>query len=340
MYRALIRRDSKYEGVFWFGVRTTGIFCRPTCRAKRPKPENVEYFPGSAQALHAGYRACRLCRPLAVAGESSPLVQRLLRLVEDSADGRVSDKELRTQGIAPATARRRFRLECEQTFQAYQRTWRMGRAQAAMCSGGSVIEVQQSHGYESASGFRAAFTRIFGVAPRGATRADALHAKRFVTPLGTMVGVADAEGLRLLEFTDRRGVERELARLRHRLGRVLIPGDNPVLAAVAKQLADYFAGRRRGFDLPLAPVGSEFQRSVWRGLQSIPPGCTCSYQELARRIGRPGAARAVGRANGANMLALVIPCHRVVRADGVAGGYSGGTWRKQRLLEHELRWRR
>jgi AraC family transcriptional regulator of adaptative response/methylated-DNA-[protein]-cysteine methyltransferase len=150
-----------------------------------------------------------------------------------------------------------------------------------------------------------------------------------------MLALADEAGLRLLEFVDRRGLERELVALRRRLKCAVVPGTHRWLEQVAHDLGEYFAGRRLGFTVPLAPVGSEFQRSVWAELQRIPPGTTCSYAEMAARVGRPSAHRAIARANGSNMLALVIPCHRVIRADGSLCGYAGGIWRKQRLLEHE-----
>ncbi len=335
MYRALARRDAAYEGVFYTGVKTTGIFCRPTCRAKKPRRENVEFFPTATEALHGGYRPCRLCRPLDATRPVPPLIERLRRLVEESADGRVTDKELAALGIEPSTARRRFKAYHGMTFHAYQRARRMGLALRDVQAGRPVIAVQLDRGYESTSGFREAFARIFGRPPRGAKSTAVLLARRMETPLGTMLALADEAGLRLLEFVDRRGLEREIATLRRRLKCAVVPGDNPVLAAAARQLARYFAGESLEFDLPLAPVGSDFQRRVWAELRRIPPGRTRSYAEMAGRLGIPQGPRAIGRANGSNMLAIVIPCHRVINADGSLCGYGGGIWRKQRLLDHE-----
>jgi AraC family transcriptional regulator of adaptative response/methylated-DNA-[protein]-cysteine methyltransferase len=335
MYEAVRRRDPAYEGVFLTGVRTTGIFCRPTCRAKFAKPGNIEFFPSAAEALHGGYRPCRLCRPMDSVRPVPPLVERLRRTVEDSAEGRVTDKDLAAMGIDPSTARRRFKGYYGMTFHAYQRARRMGLALQGLRRGRPVVELQLAGGYGSASGFRGAFARIFGAAPRGAAPDAVLLGRRIETPLGSMLALADDAALRLLEFVDRRGLEREIAGLRRRLKCAVVPGENPVLEAAARQVGEYFSGRRLAFDLPLAPVGSEFQRKVWRELGRIPPGVTRSYAEMARRIGRPGAARAVGRANGSNMIALAIPCHRVINADGTLCGYAGGLWRKRRLLEHE-----
>jgi AraC family transcriptional regulator of adaptative response/methylated-DNA-[protein]-cysteine methyltransferase len=335
MYRALARRDAAYEGVFFTGVKTTGIFCRPTCRAKRPKPENVEFFPSINEALHGGYRPCRLCRPMDSTKPVPPLVERLRRAVEESAEGRVSDKDLAAMGIEPSTARRQFQSYHGMTFHAYQRARRMGLALRDVKAGKAVIDVQLARGYESTSGFREAFTRVFGTPPRGAKTGQCLLAQRMETPLGTMLALADEQSLRLLEFADRRGLERELVLLRRRLKCAIVPGSNAVLAETQRQLTRYFAGESLRFDLPLAPIGSDFQRRVWAELRRIPAGRTRSYKEMAARVRLPNGHRAVARANGSNMLALVIPCHRVIRSDGDLCGYAGGVWRKQRLLEHE-----
>lgn len=335
MYRALSRRDAAYEGVFFTGVKTTGIFCRPTCRAKRPKAENVEFFPTVSEALHGGYRPCRLCRPMDNTKPVPPLVERLRRAAETAADGRVTDKDLVAMGVEPSTARRQFRAYHGMTFHAYQRARRMGLALRDVKSGKPVADIQAARGYESTSGFREAFTRVFGAPPRGAKGGICLLAQRMETPLGSMLALADDQNLRLLEFTDRRGLERELVVLRRRLKCAIVPGTNAVLTETQRQLTRYFAGESLAFDLPLAPVGSDFQRKVWAELQRIPAGRTRSYAEMARRVRLPNGHRAVARANGSNMLALVIPCHRVIRSDGNLCGYAGGIWRKQRLIEHE-----
>jgi AraC family transcriptional regulator of adaptative response/methylated-DNA-[protein]-cysteine methyltransferase len=146
------------------------------------------------------------------------------------------------------------------------------------------------------------------------------------------------EGLRLLEFIDRRATERELSLLRKRLRTNVVPGKHRHLEAVRSQLADYFSGKNLEFDISLAPVGSPFQLRAWKILQSIPVGETRSYSWMAKRLGDENARRAVGRANGTNMICIIIPCHRVIRADGTLCGYGGGLWRKKWLLDHERRW--
>jgi AraC family transcriptional regulator of adaptative response/methylated-DNA-[protein]-cysteine methyltransferase len=255
--------------------------------------------------------------------------------VEASPCLRLTDKDLTTLGIDPSTARRRFRAYYGLTFQAYQRARRMGLALHEVRAGKPVIDVQLDGGYASTSGFRGAFRRVFGKPPRGARAEDCLLARRLDTPLGKMLALADRQGLRLLEFVDRRGLENEIGRLRRRLRCAVVPGSNSTLQSVETQLGRYFAGEQRKFDLPLAPVGSAFQQDVWAALRRIPAGETRSYAEIAAEIGRAGAQRAVGRANGSNNISIVIPCHRVIGADGSLSGYGGGVWRKQRLLDHE-----
>jgi AraC family transcriptional regulator of adaptative response/methylated-DNA-[protein]-cysteine methyltransferase len=263
------------------------------------------------------------------------LIERLRAEVERAPDGRLTDKELAALSIDPSTARRQFKRHYGMTFQAYYRARRLGLALREVKRGGRVDEIQNGSGFESASGFRDAFTRIFGESPTNAKAQGGLFAERIETPLGAMLAIADDEGLRLLEFVDRRAMERELSILRRRLRTNVVPGEHRYLTAIREQLAEYFAGKRMEFDVPLAPVGSAFQMRAWKILQTIPPGETRSYSWMAEKLGDPNARRAVGHANGSNMLCIIIPCHRVIRADGTLCGYGGGLWRKKWLLDHE-----
>ncbi len=335
MYRAFLQRDPSFEGIFFTGVRTTGIFCRPTCPAKKPARENVDFFATPGEALHGGYRPCLRCAPMDAATRPPALVERLRAEVERAPGGRLTDKELAALSIDPSTARRQFRRHYGMTFQAYHRARRMGLALREVRRGGRVDDVQSESGFESASGFREAFIRIFGAPPTAAKQRAALFAQRIETPLGAMVAVADDEGLRLLEFADRRALERELGVLRSRLRTNIVPGDHPHLDAIRAELEQYFSGRRLTFSVPISPIGSDFQRRTWETLRSIPVAETRSYSWMAEQLKIPGARRAVGRANGTNMLCIIIPCHRVIRADGSLCGYGGGIWRKKWLLDHE-----
>jgi len=340
MYSALLQRDASFEGIFFVGVRTTGIFCRPTCPAKKPARENVDFFATPSEALHGGYRPCLRCSPMDANKPAPKLIARLRAEVERAPDGRLTDKELAALSIDPSTARRQFKRHYGMTFQAYHRARRLGLALREVHRGARVDEAQNGSGFESASGFRDAFSRIFGEPPTIAKSRAGLFAERIETPLGAMLAIADDEGLRLLEFVDRRAMERELAILRSRLRTNMVPGEHRHLDAVRSQLTDYFSGRNLEFDVPLAPIGSDFQLRAWKMLCSIPAGETRSYSWMAERMRVPNARRAVGRANGTNMLCIVIPCHRVIRADGTLCGYGGGLWRKKWLLEHERRWKK
>ena len=335
MYRALVDHDPTFEGIFYVGVATTGIFCRPTCRVRTPKRENVEFFPSPGEALHAGFRPCRRCRPLERGGNAPPVVERLLAEVESEPTGRLRDADLERRGIDPSTARRAFRRYCGMTFQAYHRARRMGLALAGVRQGKSMLDLQLDHGFESGSGFRGAFNRLLGTAPSRAHAVDCLYARWIETPLGPMLALADDRGLVLLEFVDRRGLERELQTLQHKLKRTILPGAHRYLDQIAAELKGYFDGRSLDFRTPVAAGGSPFQHAVWKALLAIPPGATRSYAEIAAAVGKPAAVRAVGRANGDNPLCLIVPCHRVIGADGTLTGYGGGLWRKQWLLDHE-----
>jgi AraC family transcriptional regulator, regulatory protein of adaptative response / methylated-DNA-[protein]-cysteine methyltransferase len=335
MYDALVRKDPGFEGIFFACVRSTGIFCRPTCTARKPKPENVEFVRSIQEALHRGYRPCRVCKPLE-AGDTEP--RWLTDLINDilaNPETRMRDEQLRRRGLEPALVRRTFKRRFGMTFHAYQRACRLGTALQALHRGAPTLDAGQDAGFESDSGFREAFLRTFGSAPGRARGSEVLTAQWIETPLGPMLAIATKDRLALLEFVDRRALETELTVMRQRLGSAIVPGRNDVLTATATQLAEYFAGTRHTFDLPLLQRGSPFDQRVWQVLTTIPYGETRSYRDVAHTIGSPAAVRAVGAANGRNQLAIIVPCHRVVGADGQLSGYAGGRWRKQFLLDHE-----
>lgn len=335
MRRAFLAGDASYDGVFYTGVKTTGIFCIPSCTARKPRPENVEFFPTPREASFSGYRPCKRCRPLDADGRPPAWVQRLQERIDDDPSRRITAADLRAAGVDPARARRYFLRHYGMTFQAYCRSRRLGDAFRMIKEGTAVSEAASESGFESESGFRAAFERAFGTTPGEAATNEAILLDWIPSPVGPLIAGANDEGICLLEFTDRRMLEAQLETLRRRVGRVVLPGRHRWLDALRAQLAEYFAGRRHDFDLPLVIRGTPFQEKVWRALLTIPYGGTWSYRELAARVGQPGASRAVGTANGMNRIAIVIPCHRVVNADGRLGGYGGGVWRKQILLDLE-----
>ncbi len=336
MLEAFLGRDPTYDGIFVTGVRTTGIFCRPTCSAKKPRPENLSFFGDSKEALLAGYRPCRRCRPLEAVGASPDWLQPLLEEVEADPTRRWTDEDVRARGLSPERVRRWFQRHHGMTFQAYHRARRLGSALGHVQGGSSVGRAAFEAGYDSLSGFQEAFRQYFGAAPTELDGATVVRVDRIPTPMGLMLAAATDEELVLLEFVDRRMLPAQVDRIRKRLGAVFVPDSSPVVAAAAERLDAYFRGRLRSFDLRLAMPGTEFQRDVWEALLEIPYGETRSYADLARAVGRPAAVRAVGRANGFNALAIVVPCHRVVGADGALVGYGGGLWRKRRLLDLEM----
>jgi AraC family transcriptional regulator, regulatory protein of adaptative response / methylated-DNA-[protein]-cysteine methyltransferase len=339
MYSAMSRRDATFDGVFFMAVRTTGIFCRPACPARTPQRTNVEFFRTAAEALYAGYRACRRCRPLEPAGSAPEWLKPLLTELEQDTDKRGprrwSDGELRERGLEPTRVRRWFRQHHGMTFHAYLRARRVGSALATLREGESVARTAYEHGFESLSAFYDAFRRLLDTTPGRAAAARPLHFTRIITPLGPMLGAAHDEALVLLEFTDRRMLETQLKRLGRKVEGTPVPASNAILDRTQREMDSYFAGELRDFTMPLAPAGTPFQHEAWRVLRGIPYGTTRSYGEQAVLIGRPTASRAVARANGDNPIAIIVPCHRVVGANGKLTGYGGGLWRKQRLLDLE-----
>ncbi|MFW6250679.1 MAG: bifunctional transcriptional activator/DNA repair enzyme AdaA [Alkalispirochaetaceae bacterium] len=332
-YDALLRRDASYLGTFVVGVVTTGIFCLPTCRARKPKFENSEFYTGAGEALRAGYTPCKVCRPTELAGTPPPMVREALELLHSAPGSRVRDGELRQRGLSPEALRRWCKEHLGLTFQGYQRMLRINRAYRSLAGGRSVTESAFDSGYESLSGFAYGFASAVKSPP--SRQRPVITLTRFPTPLGPMFAAATDEGLALLEFTDRRMLEREFADLSRRLDAPIVRGENAHTEAARSQLEEYFLGRRRAFSIELVTPGSPFQQSVWEQLRRIPFGETRSYAEQARAIGRASAVRAVARANGSNRLAVVIPCHRVLGSDGSLTGYAGGLQRKRWLLAHE-----
>jgi AraC family transcriptional regulator of adaptative response/methylated-DNA-[protein]-cysteine methyltransferase len=333
--KAFLASDSSYEGIFFVAVKTTRIFCRPTCTARKPLLKNVEFFATKSEALHAGYRPCLRCKPMHTVAEIPAFVEKLKALVEQDPAARLRERDLIDLGIDPSTARRQFQRAFGMTFHAYQRARRMGAALATVRKGVKVLDTQLDHGFESSSGFRDAFAKLFGAPPSKSGSVKCLYAKWLDSPLGPMVAIADDRGLHIVDWIDRRGLERAIERLRAREKAPIVPGAHPVLDQIERELRQYFARTLKRFETPLAEWGTPFQNAVWQQLLTIPPGRTRSYAAQAEAIGNANAARAVARANGDNYRGIIIPCHRVIGSDGALTGYGGGLARKQWLLDHE-----
>lgn len=335
MYRAFLERDTRYDGIFFTAVRTTGIFCLPSCSAKKPRRENLEFYATAKDALAMGYRPCKRCRPMERPGRTPEPIRRLLAELERDPTRRYRDDDLRARGLDPAAVRRWFKRHHGMTFQAYQRALRLGCALGKLARGEPVTRTAFDSGYDSLSGFQEALRRITGRSPARSRDVTVVHLTRVTTPIGPMLLGATDRGVCLLEFTDRRMLETQLRRVARHLDCVFVPGANEHARRLEAELEAYFAGALRTFETPLDMFGTPFQRRVWGALLQIPYGETRSYADQARAIGEPNAVRAVARANGDNRIAIVIPCHRVIGSDGKLTGYGGGLWRKRYLLELE-----
>ena len=337
LYEHILRRDPELDGVVYVGVKTTGIFCRPVCPARTPLSKNITFYGSPGEAMEAGFRPCKRCRPLDAPDAPGVVLEKLLHLVEEDPSRRWSEDDLRDMGIEPATARRQFQKRFDMSFSAYARARRLGHAFNTIKKGDAVIEAQLDAGFESGSGFREAFSRQFGEAPQKSRKAEAFAMDWIDTPLGPMLAIADDRHLHMLEFVERKKLEGHVERYRKAFNATVLPGETPALKLIRQELKDYFAGKTLTFKSKIADAGTDFQNEVWGELRRVPPGVTRSYQEMATRIGRPTAVRAVANANRLNRCAIILPCHRVIGADGTLTGYAGGLWRKQWLLDHEHR---
>jgi AraC family transcriptional regulator, regulatory protein of adaptative response / methylated-DNA-[protein]-cysteine methyltransferase len=335
MLKASREHNAEYDGVFFVAVKTTGIFCRPSCPS-RPNPENVEYFGSIQECIAAGYRPCKRCHPLETNGTPPDWVAKLMSRVESAPDVKLRAADLREFGVTPERARRWFQEHYGMSFTAWCRGHRLAGAFTRIRNGGSLDEIVFDSGFESHSGFRDAFNRTFGEAPgRARKNGDRIVCAMIESPLGPLLAGVNDEGVCLLEYTDRRMLETNLTTMQKRFDCAVVPGEHKYLGQLRHELSEYFAGKRDDFTLPLAPRGTPFQEKVWHELQNISHGETISYDELAHRIRQPTAQRAVARANGMNRICILIPCHRVIGKDGSLTGYGGGLWRKRLLLELE-----
>ena len=335
MYQASFNKNPDFEGVFWMGVKTTGIFCRPTCTARKPKSENVEFFQNTKDAILKGYRPCKVCKPLENLNETPEYIQKILEELRENPALKFKDFDLVQRGVEPATVRRWFQKNHGMTFQAFQRMFRLNTAFKKIQQGENIMETAYDSGFESLSGFNESFKTIFGVSPKNSKTQKIIDLKRIETPIGTMYAAATAEGICMLEFTDRKMLETEFKDLAKSLNAIIIQGENPHFIPLEKELAEYFLGKRTEFTVPLSPVGTDFQKSVWKILMKIPYGETWNYKKQSEVLGDAKKVRAVANANGMNKISILIPCHRVIGSNGTLTGYGGGIWRKQKLLELE-----
>jgi AraC family transcriptional regulator, regulatory protein of adaptative response / methylated-DNA-[protein]-cysteine methyltransferase len=334
-YTAIVRKDKTFEGLFVTAVKTTGVFCRPVCTARKPKPENVVFYTSAQEAIHHGYRPCRVCKPMELADTTPTQIQVLLQEVTENPQTRLTDADLKKRKIEPSQLRRWFQKNHNMSFHAFQRMIRINMAFTKINTGETITASAFDSGYNSLSGFNERFRSLVGDAPSTARDKTVINITRFSTPLGPMFACATEKGVCLVEFADRKMLEWELNDLKKRLNAVILPGENKHLDQVRREMEEYFTGKLKEFNTLLHPQGSEFQQSVWRALQKVSFGTTCSYSTLAGLLKQPNGVRAVASANGYNKISILIPCHRIIGANGNLTGYGGGLHRKKWLLDFE-----
>jgi len=335
LYEALLNRDPAYDGRVFVCVASTGIFCRLTCPARKPKRENCTFYETVAECIDAGFRPCKRCKPTTPEASADPVVKTLIEALEKRPGYRWMEPDIVRMGLDPSTVRRAFKRHFGMTFLEMARQRRLQEGFSTLAGGGKVIDAQITAGFDSPSAFREAFEKILGQAPGHFSQDPLLFADWVSSPLGPLIAITDSTQLHLLEFLDRKALRSEFGKLQgFAKGRIGF-GRTEVTDQIQEELNRFFEGRSGSFETKLALHGSAFTKDVWRQLLKIPAGGTRSYSELAKELGRPEAVRAVARANGANQIAIVVPCHRVLGADGSLTGYGGGLWRKQRLIELE-----
>ncbi len=334
-YKALLERDSKYVGIFYVGVTTTSVFCIATCRARKPLRKNVKFYTSFEEALKNGYRPCKICKPTENAEEAPPQIREAIQLVKDNPKEKISDDVLRQKEISPDLVRRWFKKNYNITFHAYQRMYRINNAYKELKDGKKTTATAYDLGYESLSGFAYTYKKLIGKSPSKSANQSVILINRMTTPLGPMFICATDKGICLLEFTDRKMLETEFRDLQKLLKAEILTGENKHIKQAKKEIDEYFKGERKIFEVPLDTPGTDFQNEVWTSLQQIPFGETSSYQVEAEKLNKPKAARAFARANGANRLSIIVPCHRIIGKDGNLTGYGGGIERKKWLLDFE-----
>jgi AraC family transcriptional regulator, regulatory protein of adaptative response / methylated-DNA-[protein]-cysteine methyltransferase len=336
-WQAVLDRDARHDGKFVFAVSSTGIFCRPSCPSRRPRRENVTFFPTPAEAEKAGYRACLRCHPKAIGGNhQTEMVKAVCRYIEQHLDEPITLARLGSEfRQSPFHLQRSFKAVLGISPRAYADSCRLKQLKLNLQAGHSVTRAMYAAGYSSSSRLYERTASQLGMTPDAYRRGAIAAPIRYTfadSPLGRMLIAATEKGVCAIQFADS---DDELEHgLRHEFPFAVRRRDDAALETWKRSLLGQIRGQRL-HSLPLDIQATAFQRRVWTYLQSIPTGATRSYGQVAKAIGRPTATRAVARACATNPVAVAIPCHRVVRTDGGMGGYRWGVERKKVLLELE-----
>jgi AraC family transcriptional regulator of adaptative response/methylated-DNA-[protein]-cysteine methyltransferase len=337
-WEAVKRRESAADGAFWISVATTGVFCRPSCGKRLPRRENVAFHASPAAAEKAGFRPCKRCRPTeaALAERQAAAVAKACRLIERADELPGLAALAKSAGMSRFHFHRVFKQVTGVTPKAYADAHRANRVRDALGHGGSVTAAIYDAGFNSSGRFYAASSDMLGMKPREFRAGGEGAAIRFAVgqcSLGAILVAATQKGVCAITLGD--DPDALVRDLQDRFPKAqLIGGDKDFEKLVAK-VVGFVEAPAQGLDLPLDMRGTAFQQRVWQALRRIPAGKTTTYTEIARRIGRPRAVRAVAAACAANPIGVAIPCHRVVRLDGDLAGYRWGIARKRALLQKE-----
>jgi AraC family transcriptional regulator of adaptative response/methylated-DNA-[protein]-cysteine methyltransferase len=335
---AVLARDATRDGEFFFGVTSTGVYCRPSCPAKRPRRENVAFFQRPEDAEKAGFRACLRCKPRSASrNPQADAVKRICRYIEQHLDEPITlDRLSAAFGMSPFHLQRTFKKAVGITPRAYADSCRMKLLKQNLQTGKSVTTALYDAGYSSSSRLYERTASQLGMTPDKYRRGAVAATIRYTfadSPMGRTLVAATDKGICAIQFAD---TDDELAEgLKREFPFAVRKRDDESMKAWTKTLLRQMEGHKVNSALPLDIQATAFQRRVWAHLQSMPFGTTQSYGEVAKAIGQPSAARAVARACATNPVAVAIPCHRVVREDGGMGGYRWGVQRKETLLQLE-----
>lgn len=341
MWRATSARDARFDGAFWYAVTTTGVFCRPSCPSRRPRRDNVRFFTSTAAASAAGFRPCKRCMPLATRDPLAVRIEEVARYIDAHADQPLPLATLASRAhLSPAHFQRRFKALLGVSPKAYQDGARLARLKAGLRSGGAVLDAIVGAGFSSTSRVYGEAARNLGMTPSayrsggaGETIAYACRA----TALGLLMMAATDRGVCFAQFgPSEAALRRELATEFPKATLAASPmADSPQLDSWISAFEAHLGGHAPRPDLPLDLRGTAFQVKVWRFLLGIRAGEVLSYGEVAAGIGAPNAVRAAASACAANRIAVLVPCHRVLRGDGGLGGYRWGIERKRALIDQE-----
>jgi AraC family transcriptional regulator of adaptative response/methylated-DNA-[protein]-cysteine methyltransferase len=339
-WQRLVTRDKTADGEFWYSVATTGVYCRPSCPSRAANPKNVCFHGSTAEAREAGFRACKRCNPdgLSVDAENTAIIVRACRLIDEATQA-LSLRELANDAqLSPAYFHRLFKRVTGLTPKGYGDARRAQRAREQLSTSGTVTEAIYGAGFNSSSRFYAVSADVLGMTPRNFRAGGATECMRYAfgqASLGTILVAITDKGISAILIGD--STESLVKQLQDSFPRAQLVEGDQAFEDLVSQVVGLVEAPRNGFDLPLDVRGTAFQQRVWQALRDIPAGETRSYAEIADHIGAPKATRAVAGACASNVLAVAVPCHRVIRHDGSLSGYRWGVERKRELLQREAK---